>query len=64
MSFFEILGDLGYLYLKMTLENLPGTKIFDVNIFFLKVDTLRAKKKPVKLTVTGGTLGATLAHGL
>ena len=64
MSFLEILGDPGYLYLKMTLKNPPGTKIFDVNIFFLKVETLRAKKNHQKLTVTGGTLEASLAHGL
>ena len=64
MSFLEILGDPGSLYLNMTLKKPPGTKIFDVNIFFLKVETLRAKKNHQKLTVTGGTLEATLAHGL
>ena len=60
----EIFGGPGYLRLKIGVKNPSGTKIFNVNIFFLKVDTLRNMKNTHKLTVTGGTRGAYLAHGL
>ena len=64
MSFLDVFGDPGYLHLKMTLKNPLRTKIFSVNIFFLKVETLKTKKNTQRSTVTGGTLEAILAHGL
>ena len=51
-------------HVKIPPKNPPGTKIFNVNIFFLTVETLRSMKNTKKLTVPGGTRWAYLAHGL